>query len=277
MKYYTDTEYGITYRYGLLRKCRHMVFDSVADFERYMLAVGKVPDVNYDWRHAEVGEWVVADDGCVLEILRNSKGFVRTIVGTYVSRLMDMDTDFTKRENRYVLGSNGTTNRFKNVSRRKELTRGETLFAIFLLTGRNDEEAYCLAFNYVGKYARRYARLLMRQERVRKYMNERSIEAAKKCGIDEEWVISAFRDVVTDENIKTRDKLIALKQLGLYIGMEDSDSDGGGEKLLNNFRGEAGEQKFLDRIERPAKISDSGGLPDDIAEYEDVPSVSQLE
>jgi len=263
VKYYTDTEYGITYRYGLLRGKRHLVFNNIVDFENYMGACGMVPSLNYDWRHAEVGEWVLADDGCVLEILRNDKGFVRTIVGTYVARLMDMHTDFTLRENRYVLGSRGTTNRFKNVSGRDKMTRGELLFAIFLLTGRDAEEAYCLAFRYRGKYAKRYAMLLLKQERIRKYMNEKSIEAASRCGVNEDWIITAFKNVVDAEGVKTRDKLVALKQLGVYIGMEDKET--GEKEPFSGLLVESRERRFLEQFDS----GESGalpvdGLPDDI-------------
>jgi len=174
-----------------------------------------------------------------------------------------MHTDFTLRENRYVLGGKGTTNRFKNVSGRDKMTRGELLFAIFLLTGRDAEEAYCLAFRYRGKYAKRYAMLLLKQERIRKYMNEKSIEAASRCGVNEDWIITAFKNVVDAEGVKTRDKLVALKQLGVYIGMEDKET--GEKEPFSGLLVESRERRFLEQFDS----GESGalpvdGLPDDI-------------
>jgi hypothetical protein len=261
MKFFVDTQYGVEFKYSTVKGIQHIVFNNKSDFERYFInGFNSVPALIENWRTAKVGDWVLADDGGVCEILRNSKGFVRTIVGTFPTfKHYKMDTDFNIRVNRYVLNANSYTDRYKNVTNRKYLTPKEVMFAIFLLTGNQHDVAYCMAFGYVGKYAKKYGYLLSRQERIRKYMNEKVIDAAKKQGIDEEWVIKSIKAITETEGIKPREKLDAITKLGEYIGMEDKDK-GDSQQLLAGGSIFKDESMMIDRLERPIELGESTSI-----------------
>ena len=96
-------------RYYKVNNISHTVFESKQE----------VPDgITYieDWRDGHIGDWVLADDGCVIQILRKGtmkkpKGKVReidyigTCTGTFiVSKKTLFDT--SKRVNIYSLGGN---------------------------------------------------------------------------------------------------------------------------------------------------------------------------
>lgn len=257
MKFHVETQYGVEYKYNTIKGIKHIVFNNKADFERYFInRYNSVPKLSPDWRKAQVGDWVEADDGGVCEILRNSKGFIRTIVGTFPpNKNYKMDTDFNIRESCYVLNANSVTNRYKNITRRKYLTPKEVLFAIFLLTGNDIEFSYCMAFGYVGKYAKKYGYLLARQERIRKYMNEKAIDAAKRQGVDEEWIIKSIKAIADSKETAVRDKLNAITKLGEYIGMDDKEKAQPENPLLAGISFFRDESHMVDKIERPKMLN----------------------
>ncbi len=267
MKFLVGNEFGVEFKYNILHGKRYMVFNSRADFEQYFInGYGSVPPIADNWRKAQTDDWICADDGGVLQILRNKNGFVRTIVGTYSPRTTKfLDSDFNLRINRYVLTANSETSRYKNISKRKIMTPKETFFAILVMTGKEPMEAYCIAFNYDGKYANKYAQLILKQERTRKYMNELVINAAKKCGVDEEWVIKAIKKIAEAGDIKTSDKLNAITKLGQYVGMEDKKEELPHNPIGGFLAGIKSESRFLESIERkelPGEIPPDVEIPE---------------
>lgn len=267
MKFSVGSEFGVEFKYNVLHGKRYIVFSSRADFERYFInGYNSVPSIADNWRKAEVGDWVCADDGGVLQILRNNKGFVRTIVGTFSPNTSKFfDSDFNLRMNRYVLTANSETSRYKNVSKRKTLTAKETFFAILVMTGKEPAIAYCIAYNYRGRLSARYAQLLLKQERIRKYMSERIVNAAKKCGVNEEWIMGAIKEIVESEDVKTSDKLNAIFKLGQYIGMEDKEEEKPKSPIDGFLAGFRDETRMIERIERkelPGEIPPDVEIPE---------------
>ena len=49
-------------RFYTIKKVAHAVYDMPEE----------CPDISYleDWRQADVGDWVLADDGCIIQVLR---------------------------------------------------------------------------------------------------------------------------------------------------------------------------------------------------------------
>ena len=89
-----------------IKKVEHKVYEDLSE----------IPEgIQYlkDWRQGEIGDWVLADDGCIIQVLRKSsmmkkKGKSRvvytigTCTGTFVNRdIVKMDTE--KRDNIYNL------------------------------------------------------------------------------------------------------------------------------------------------------------------------------
>ena len=90
-----------------VNKINHTVFDELDEVPK---------DIHYlrDWREGQVGDWVLSDDDCVIQILRRgsmlkTKGksrtreYVGTATGTFIiSKSKKMDT--SRRINIYSFG-----------------------------------------------------------------------------------------------------------------------------------------------------------------------------
>ena len=113
-------------RYYKVNKIEHTVFESVDEVPSNITYIE-------DWRDGHLSDWVKADDGCILQILRKgtmmkSKGKVRevsyigTCTGTFiVSPKTKMDT--SKRVNIYSLG--GNIDRVQRIEDRESLSSRE--------------------------------------------------------------------------------------------------------------------------------------------------------
>ncbi len=118
----------------------HAVYDTIDE----------VPDhIQYtdQWRSASIGEWVLADDGCIVQILRSGQlkrayrkkdvNYIGTCTGTFIcSTAYKMDTD--RRDNIYNLS--GKTPQ-ASVKDRKDATPKEQLFAQFVSQGMKATDA----------------------------------------------------------------------------------------------------------------------------------------
>ena len=116
-------------RHYKVNKIQHTVFDSE----------GEVPsDIHYlkDWIDASLHDWVLADDGSIIQVLRmgkmiKPKGKVRevtyigTCTGTFIiSSKIKMDT--SKRTDIYSIG--GHIERNQRIEDRESLSTREELF-----------------------------------------------------------------------------------------------------------------------------------------------------
>ena len=114
--------------------------------------------IRENWREAEVGDWVVADDGCIIQVLRKgsmlrTKGKVRkkyyigTCTGTYpVRKSSKLDT--SRRDNIYTFSG-------LLEPEKKGLTKKERMFIFYLSHEKlSPEQAYLKAFPTKNK---RYA------------------------------------------------------------------------------------------------------------------------
>ena len=182
-----------------------------------------------DWRKAEVGDWVRADDECVIQILRKGdmckpKGknracqYVGTCTGTFpVRKSMKMDT--SKRINIYSFG--GGKNPDDILVERTNLTSGERLFVTFLAKGWALEEAYLKAFNTKNpRYARTKAAQLIQTKRVSTAMKEDLKPVCQELGIDEKLVLKGIKDEALDAE-KPDVRLKALFKLSDILDLED--------------------------------------------------------
>lgn len=201
---------------------RHNVFEDVDEVP------GNV-DYLYDWRHGNLGDWVLSDDGCVIQILRTgtmfrSKGalkkvdYVGTCTGTFLKDgKMKMDAD--KRENIYSLS--GKKSSKEVLEDRKKLTGREELFIHNLQKNMKLKDAYINAFKTDNeKYAESRAMLLIKTERVQKKMKEHLKPILEKLEIDEELVLDGIKNIaVTAE--KDSDRLKALTELSEVLEIKD--------------------------------------------------------
>ena len=218
--------------YQKIKGSKHYVFNSKKEYIDHF--TGAPPTLHEDWRKAEQGDWVVADDGGIVQLLKVSnnithpndrknynyaKGWVRTVVGTFLNReTSKMDSDFSKHKNRYTF-SRTIKNPSKRVRKRTVCTKKERLFATNMAVGSGVVRAYKDAFGgeVEDGIARRKGMILLKQDRVMKEVEKSVLDVAKKMGIDHEYILNNLKQLCEyseDENIQ----LQATKELGKAVG-----------------------------------------------------------
>ena len=213
-----------------------------------------------DWRTGHIGDWVLADDDCIIQILRRgqmlrSKGknkvreYVGTCTGTFpVGPNVKMDT--SKRINIYSFG--GNKNPEQILLDRTKLSKAEQVFVLYLAQGVKPEEAYLKAFptNNI-RYAKEKSTDLVKTERIRTAMKEELKPVLKELGVDENYILKGIKsEAETADKADTR--LKALFKLSDIMDLEDKNQTKVTQISGAVFKG-FGENE-LQEIERPKEI-----------------------
>ena len=214
-----------------------------------------------DWRKGGLFDWVLADDGCYIQILRKGtmtkpKGKVRevayigTCTGTFiVSPKTKMDT--SRRVNIYSLG--GDVERNQRLDDRENLSTREELFVTYLAKGMDPRKAYLEAFPTNNPhYAGTRAGQLIKTARVRSAMKEELKPYMEQLGLDENYVLSNIKEVIDSSDNKVADKLKALFKLADIMDMEDKNTTQVTTMTGAVFQGFTPEK--LEEVERPKEI-----------------------
>tara|TARA_Y100000593_G_scaffold94065_1_gene191449 strand:+ start:3018 stop:3752 length:735 start_codon:yes stop_codon:yes gene_type:complete len=202
----------------------HKVYDSDDEIPLDLLVLS-------DWRLGQVGEWVMADDESVIQILRRGKmlrrmgknklrEYVGTCTGTFpISKTAKMDT--SRREDIYSFGGKKAQERMRD---KKNLSSYEEKFVALMAAGINPEDAYLQAFPTENrKYAFEKSGTLVKTERIRTAMKEELKPVLEELGISEEYVLKTIKDVIgTTDKDETR--LKALFKLADIMDLEDKNS-----------------------------------------------------
>lgn len=232
---------------GKIKNKEYFIFESEEEFEHHFeLRNLPVPELVRDWKDGQEGDWVVSDDGNIIQIIRRGElnhpsnrknyryyhGYVRTVVGSFViSRKSTMDTDFSQHPNRYLF-SKKIKNTAKLVKERTRITKNERLFAADVVIGRGAIKAAMDAYGItdLGK-ARQKALILLKQERIVEEIKKGVSDILKQHGIDDEYIILGFKRLFEngeDPGVSFR----ALKELGLLTGTVKPKSPLGSAKQL---------------------------------------------
>ena len=209
---------------------KHYVYETVEEFHSENKdELG----VKQNWRTANENDWVMSDDGRVVQLLKVSKsvnhpgdskrykyadGWVRTVVGSFLNRKnIKMDTDFSLHRNRYTF-SKTIKNPSSRVRERKSVTRKEKEFVTNVIIGKGAMEAYKNVYSEKSdNKARKKAVLLLKQERIMKEIEKSVLDVAKEMGIDHEYILTKLKhlaDYSEDDGII----LSSAKELGKAIG-----------------------------------------------------------
>ena len=232
----------------------HKVFD---DKEELPSGVGVVPD----WRQANIGDWVEADDGCYIQILRRGKmtatwgknrirHYIGTCTGTFLcTPKTKMDT--SKRENVWSLSGKNTE---KLIFDRKTLTKKEVIFVQFIARGVSLQDAYLKAFDTNNpRYALEQSAKLMKTERVQKAMKEELKPVLKELNIDDKSVLEGIKRVAENSE-KDETKLKALFKLADILDLEDKTQTKVTQLSGAVFQGFA--DNVLEEMQRPKEIGE---------------------
>jgi len=240
-------------RHYTVNKVQHTVFDSEDEIPA---------NIHYlrEWRECVLSDWVLADDGCIIQILRKGtmtkpKGkvkevsYVGTCTGTFiVSSTTKMDT--SKRTNIYSIG--GDIERNQRLDDREDLSTREEVFVQYLAGGMDARKAYLKAFPTNNPhYAGIRAGQLIKTARVRSAMKEELKPYMEALGLDENYVLTNIKEVI-DSCSKEDTKLKALFKLADILDMEDKNKTQVTTVTGAMFQGFTPDK--LEAVERPKEI-----------------------
>ena len=198
-----------------IKNVEHPVYEDLSELPEGLIYLK-------DWKKAQIGDWVLADDGCIIQILRKSQmktkyrkqkdiTFFGTCTGTF-SEKAAMDTE--RRDNIYTISGKRTSS---------NLTKNEILFSQHVVRGVSPEDAYLKVFRTNSRrYAKLQSGILIKSERIRKIMKEELKPVMQSLGICPELVLAGIRDIATDEEAKDSDKLKALFELGEILELKET-------------------------------------------------------
>ena len=208
-----------------IKNTKHYLYDNKKEF-----AV-EYPDgvVRHNWRHGEEGEWVFTDDGFVCQILRrldiaesNTKtvGCVRTVCGTFIA----------KDVNKEMLGEDGIaeniysfsgTDKSKSIFNKRKRNSRELLFARYVAEGKDNVEAYKLAYPDArnSRYIKKRTERLLKTETINKMITDERRKKLDEEGVTDNWLIERYKtiaDLAENDNAKLRSLDSLAKISGLF-------------------------------------------------------------
>ena len=222
-------------KFQKIRGKTHYVFEEKYEFENYFMGkIGTVPKLIENWREAGEGDWVIADDGGIVQVLKKFKarhphdrpnysahnGMVRTVVGTFIQAdKYEMDTDFTLHESRYRISGAGEARINYRWNTREDLTKKELIFVAELCSGKTLQKAYESAFgpkyNWIEK-----ATALLKRDRVMNKINETLRDTMESKGLGIDFILDRLKDLAIGAQSDAV-KLSALKEIGEYYGAKE--------------------------------------------------------
>jgi hypothetical protein len=243
-------------RYYKINGIMHTVFD----------AKEEVPsDIRYieDWRDGRISDWVLADDGCIIQILRKGemvkpKGknrileYIGTCTGTFVvSSKTSLDT--SKRVNIYSFG--GNIDRDQRLEDRKGLSSREEVFVQYIASGMDVRMAYLKAFpTNDPHYAGLRAGQLIKTKRIKTAMKEELKPVLEELGIDETTIIGGINSIARSSE-KDETKLKALFKLADIMDLEDKNKTSVTQISGAVFSGF--DEKTIGQAKRPVEIEEN--------------------
>jgi hypothetical protein len=237
-------------RYYKVKGIKHTVYESEKETPPHL-------NIIKNWRKGNIGDWILADDSCIIQILRKGSMlrkngeliYMGTCTGTFlVSKDTFMDTD--RRINIYSFGGNSTPEQV--VANRRKMTANEELFVLYMSQGLELEDAYVKAFPTNNKrYARMKAVNLIKTERIKTAVKEELKPILEELSIDERMVLEGIRvEAQTAEKADTR--LKALFKLSDILDLEDKNSTKIQQITGVQFQGLT--DKMIEDAERPKEI-----------------------
>ena len=228
----------------------HTVYDEFSELPDVILN-----KVTSDIEGARVGEWISADDGTYMEVLRagelkKPKGknriikYIGTCTGTYLS---SGKVDSSRRKNIYTISGNDAKTPVRN-----KLNKHESLFVNYVTSGMSPQEAYIKAFpTNDPHYANFKSSELIKYTRIRKAMKKELEPILEKLGITQESILEGIK-AVADLSEKDDTKLKALFKLSDILDLEDKST----AKLtqLTGIQFQGFSDKQLEDVERPKEI-----------------------
>ncbi len=198
--------------------------------------------VNLDWRKSREGDWVLGDDGSVMQVLKfgkvssnkswkshppSNREYIRTATGTFVIRNnVRLDSNFS--ENIYSFGG-----RFQS---RSHLSSREWAFVSLIIAGYDPVRAYLKIFRTENEgNARTQSYLLIKKERIMTAIKDAIEKAGTETGATLKWAMGTIKKTVeaTDKDS------IKIRGAGMIADIHTKDKDirSAETEMLGSFQG----------------------------------------
>jgi hypothetical protein len=253
LNYGDGLDLGIYMRTYKVNRIEHTVFEENEEVPSNI-------DFIYNWRKGSIGDWVKADDGCIIQILREGtmmkpygtkreQRYIGTCTGTFiVSEKTKMDT--SKRVNIYSIG--GHIERNQRIEDRENLSSREHEFVQYLASGMDARKAYLKAFpTNDPHYAGMRAGQLIKTTRIKTAMKEELKPILEELGINESSILKNINTIAMASE-KDETKLKALFKLADIMDLEDKNKTQVTQLTGAVFQGFSKDK--LEEAERPKEI-----------------------
>tara|TARA_R110002167_G_scaffold180127_4_gene380277 strand:- start:3277 stop:4017 length:741 start_codon:yes stop_codon:yes gene_type:complete len=240
-----------------VNKIEHTVFESADEVPNSI-------DYLYDWRKGGINNWVLSDDGCIIQIIREgtmskAKGknrhqrYIGTCTGTFiVSNKTKMDT--SRRVNIYSIG--GHVDREQRIVDRENMSSREHMFVQYLASGMDARKAYLKAFpTNDPHYAGLRAGQLVKTTRIKTAMKEELKPILEELGINESSILKNINSIAMASE-KDETKLKALFKLADIMDMEDKSKTQVTQLTGAVFQGFSKDK--ITEAERPKELKNGG-------------------
>lgn len=195
-----------------------------------------------DWREAKQGEWCLADDGKIVQILLKNtmKGnkikekYIRTVIGMItVRKSTTLAGDITDSLYRFVKRHSYDSRLHGGMTKQKKI------FSKYIAMGLDPESAYIKAYPKTTSTddARRKSKLLLKSKSVRNQVDKEIEELMADVGITKRYLLESTKDVVDKTDVKDNDKLRALETLMKISGMLNTEKKSESIALIQEFTG----------------------------------------
>ena len=221
-----------------IKGVKHFAYESELEFRT---AHPNTPLIT-DWKKAEEGDWCLADDGKIVQILKKGqvKGFkkennyVRTIIGMFHLRRNGMKSGTVKDEMYRFTKRSGY-----DVVTQGFLTLSKKNFAKYIAHGMDPIEAYQKAFPNTKSvdHAERRSTLLLKNKTVRQAVDKEIENLMSEVGITKRYLLESTKDVVDKKDAKDNDKLRALETLMKISGLLSTEKKVDSVALIQEFSG----------------------------------------
>ena len=222
-----------------IKGVKHYAYESEEEFRQALPHTKLVKD----WKKAEEGEWCLANDGKIVQILkkgsfaakrRKDTNYVRTIIGMFnlhnknpmVGTIKDDIYRFTKKS-----GYHTKTGGY--------LTSAKRHFAKYIAHGMEPVEAYQKAFPSTNSldYAERTSTLLLKNKTVRQAVDKEIENLMSEVGITKRYLLETTKDVIDKVEVRDNDKLRAIETLMKITGLLSTEKKIDSVALIQEFSG----------------------------------------
>ena len=194
-----------------IKNLEHSVYEDLDEFPSDLV-------IKSNWRKGVLGDWVITDDGAVMEVLREGEvkqgkkktRYIGTCTGTYLCK---PSVIFSSSKNKNIYSFGGDRNHKDSLKDRKKVNVKEVMFAKYVAHGMTPVDAYIKVFDTMNReYATERSAMLIKQERIIMAVKEELDGVFKELGIDLKYLIGKAKDEL-EMSDRASDRLKALSML----------------------------------------------------------------